>query len=221
MHGPLSNRASVVGPSQFAWWPNWSGQGCAVIASGQSVKKKDIEQLRGHRVIAIKENVDLAPWADVVYGCDLFWWLHKRGLADYKGLRVAYDSAVKGHFPSVELVGITDKQCDRLLVDQPMAIGSGGNSGFQALNLAVQFGASRVLLLGFDMRGEHWYGRNNWDRANNPSSNNFKRWIKALDGVYDQLQMLGVEVRNCSAVSVLTKYKKTNMEDGVAWLANG
>ena len=42
-------------------------------------------------------------------------------------------------------------------------IGGGGNSGFQALNLALQWGARKIILVGFDLTDEnglHWYGRN-------------------------------------------------------------
>jgi hypothetical protein len=51
-------------------------------------------------------------------------------------------------------------------------VGGGGNSGFQAVNLAAQFGASRIILIGFDMTdrgGKHWYGRNHWPMSNNPT----------------------------------------------------
>ncbi|HCZ48509.1 MAG TPA: hypothetical protein DCZ11_05850, partial [Gammaproteobacteria bacterium] len=49
----------------------------------------------------------------------------------------------------------------------PLRIHQGGNSGYQALNLAVLLGAERVILLGYDMHGGHWHGRHG-GRLNNP-----------------------------------------------------
>jgi uncharacterized Rossmann fold enzyme len=42
--------------------------------------------------------------------------------------------------------------------------------------LAAQLGAKTILLIGFDMTdsaGVHWYGRNNWEQANNPTQDCF------------------------------------------------
>lgn len=94
-------------------------------------------------------------------------------------------------------------------------MGSGGNSGFQALNLAVQWGAAQILLIGFDMTdagGAHWYGRNNWTGANNPDQNNFKRWIAAFESAAVTLKRMGVEVVNCSPHSALGCFPKMSIE---------
>lgn len=80
---------------------------------------------------------------------------------------------------------------------EPGVIGAGSNSGFQALNLAIQWGAKRVLLIGYDMNAEsgvHWYGRNGWQGANNPGDSNFKLWIAAFAGMQDDLKRMGVSV---------------------------
>lgn len=90
-------------------------------------------------------------------------------------------------------------------------VGSGGNSGFQALNLAVQFGARRILLVGFDMNdrgGVHWYGRNSWPMANNPDHNNFRRWIAAFEGAAPLLKSMGIEVVNLSPHSAIQCFPK-------------
>jgi hypothetical protein len=107
---------------------------------------------------------------------------------------------------------------DRLLTDEPGKTGSGGNSGFQALNLAVQWGARRILLIGFDMTdasGVHWYGRNTWLMANNPDHHNFKRWIAAFEAAAPVLAKMGVEVINCSRYSALKCFPKLSIEDAL------
>lgn len=223
------NAAAVDGPKRFDWWPDWRGQTAAIVASGPSTSQSDAELLRSRvRVLAIKENVNLCPWADAVYGCDFAWWRYRRGLADFGGLKLAWDKKVPSLYPDVKAIQIRERDknhprdpkeyVDEILVDEPGIIGGGGNSGFQALNLAVQFGATRIIGLGFDVRGEHWYGRNGWDGANNPDEQNFKRWRAAFDGAAGKLRELGIECVIASPSSTLTAYPKMTVSQTLrAW----
>lgn len=208
------------------WWPDWSGEACAIIASGPSAKKANIALLRGKcRVIAIKEcAIDLAPWADVAYGCDGAWWKHRRGLPDFKGLKITWEKDVPTSYPDVRTIDIREthnprspeaKYVNAILTDTPGVIGSGHNSGFQAVNLAVQFGANRILLIGFDMQGEHYYGRNNWFKAGNPDAYQFDRCIRAFSRSAPVLGDLGVEVVNASPASALQCFRKATIEQAL------
>lgn len=105
---------------------------------------------------------------------------------------------------------------DKILTDEIGTVGSGGNSGFQALNLAVQFGAKRILLIGFDMtdrNGLHWYGRNTWNGANNPTESSFRRWVVTFANAAPVLADLGVEVVNTSQLSFLRCFPRRSIED--------
>lgn len=102
-----------------------------------------------------------------------------------------------------------------MLVDEPGVIGSGGNSGFQALNLAVQFGARTIVLVGYDYRidqGLHWHGRHKAG-LNNPTQHNIARWRRRLDDQAGRLAALGVEVLNASPVSALTAFPKVSLAE--------
>lgn len=213
----LWNSAAGLGPSRFDWWKDWRGQAVAIIACGPSAKTANVGQLRGKLpVLAIKETaVDFCPWADAVYGCDAAWWKHRNGLPEFKGLKLTWDATIPVLFPDVRKITISDKKQDRLQVKEPGELGAGGNSGFQALNLAVQFGANRIILVGFDLHdrsGAHYYGRNNWPRANNPTSDNFYRWCKAFEGSAGDLCQLGVDVVNASPYSAVGCFRKTTIE---------
>jgi len=120
-------------------------------------------------------------------------------------------------YPNINLVEI-DRHSDQLSFE-PGKLGAGGNSGFQALNLAVQFGAKRILLIGFDMHdrsGSHWYGRNNWPNGNNPDQDNFRRWRRAFELAAPKLKERGVEVFNASDISELRCFDRRKVEDFVA-----
>lgn len=217
----FTNRAAELGPSRFDWWPNWRGADVAIIASGPSTKGANLEALRGRfKVIAIKQSFDLCEWADAVYGCDAPWWRHRQGLPKFTGLKMCYrDNALAG-CPDIKRIDI-DKHGDRLLLDEPAKVGSGGNSGFHALNLVAQFGAKRILLVGFDAQdrsGAHWYGRNNWLMANNPTEQNFKRWMGAFKNAAADLEAMGIEVVNASPLSHVKAFPRRSIEDTLkAW----
>lgn len=210
------------------WFPDWRGKACAIIASGPSVKKLNLASLKGRLpVLAIKENVTLAPWADVVYGCDAAWWKFRNGLQDFKGLKVTWrgdNDHPPAKFPDLHYVDLDATQNRfalpqrryEMIFDAPGIIGSGANSAYQALNLVVQFGAERVLLLGVDNRGDHWYGRNTWRGANNPSELIFPIWERAFAAAAKQLQARGVEVVNGSPPSALTCFPKQTIEQTLA-----
>lgn len=177
------------------------------------------------RVIAIKECVlDLCPWADIAYGCDAAWWKHRRGLPDFKGLKLAWEKDIPTCHPDVRLIRIkpSPRPCiagnewiDEILTDEIGLIGSGRNSAFQALNLAIQFGCKRVLMIGLDLHdrsGVHYYGRNNWFKAGNPDDTQFKRCIIAYNKNAEKIRSLGVDVVNASAISDLHCFHRASIE---------
>ncbi len=204
------------GKGRFDWWPDWRGEAVAIIASGPSTKRVDINSLRNRvRVIAIKQSVDLCPWANVVYGCDWHWWAHRRGLPEFAGPRLVYDAGAAQSFPWLHRVDI-DKAQDRILVDEPLRIGSGGNSTFQAVNIGVQFGARGVILIGFDATdrsGVHWYGRNNWPSSHNPGPPNFRRWRAAMMMAAPSLTRMGVEVVNVSPLTECKAFPRRSLAE--------
>lgn len=210
------NKAAQKGPESFSWWPDWRGECVAIVACGPSVKGLDLASLLRDRihVIAIKTSVDLCPWADVCYGCDAAWWVDRKGLPAFKGARIFHGVQAK-QFQGMHRVEIV-MGSDNLLVEQPLKIGNGGNSGFQALNLAVQFGATDIVLVGYDCHGRgdlHWYGRNKWLNASNPAASNFNRWRTGFEAARKDVDKLGVTVVNASVESEVQSFRKAPLPD--------
>lgn len=216
------HKATELGLKKYPWWPDWRNECVAIVASGPSIKKTDLSLLRDRiHVIAIKVAVDLCPWAEVCYGCDAAWWVDRKGLPKYAGLKLFHGNAAK-QFPNLHRVDI-EMAKDAILVDEPLKLGNGGNSGFQAINLAVQFGATDIILVGFDCHergGVHWYGRNTWLNANNPMGTNYNRWLKGFGLIRQELSKMGVTVINASAETEIKCFPrgplhKTMMEWGL------
>jgi hypothetical protein len=110
-----------------------------------------------------------------------------------------------------------DMTKDRLLVEEPLALGNGGNSGFQGLNLVAQFGATSIMVVGLDCRDHkgllHWYGRNTAPGMNNPDRSNFNRWSPAFDLARKDADSLGIEIVNCSPISAISSFKKMSVNE--------
>lgn len=189
------------------------------MASGPSAKDVPLEKAKGQtRFIAVNNSWQLCPWADALYACDWAWWNNAQGCPEFSGLKMSIDrkTCVEQDW-GVRKV-ICNKVDDRLELKTWNTIGWGGNSGFGALNLAVQFGCTKIILVGYDMtakHGSHWHG-DHPAGMHNPSPKNTERWRRAIDAAGKQLAQVGIEIINCSPVSVLKTYPKMTFEEALA-----
>lgn len=205
-------------PGRPRWWPDWRGETVVLIGGGPSAAEVDVEAARGRaRVIAINNSWQLCRWADILYACDLRWWERYLGsLREFGGLKLCSSPValrrgwVDGH------VRITQGD-DRFQPGPPGTVGWAGNGGFHMLNLAVQMGARRVLLVGFDMRvdhGVHWHGLHD-GKLDNPKARNVERWRRCMDEAAPVIAEAGTEVINCSRISALESWPKMAIEEAL------
>lgn len=191
--------------------PDWTGECVAIIASGPSAKalQPQIQTLRNRmHVLVINNCWELAPWADMLYACDIGWWQLYRGAPGFEGLRVTQDIMACTMFPQHQLIRIEVGGGEDLMFKRFGEVATGGNGGFQMLNLAAQMGATGIALIGFDMTGEHWHGRHG-PPCTNPDESNFRNWRAAFDKVAPTLAARGIDVVNCSVhTSTITAYPK-------------
>lgn len=205
----------------------WRGATVVCIASGPSLTREDCALVGDwhvapawpgfvgpdRRVIAVNLSHRLAPYADVVYGMDRgFWnehaaearehgaelWTTNREAAHAHGLR---------HIAGHPIGGISPR---------PGYIATGGNSGYQAVALAIYFGAARVVLLGYDMRNvgrrTHWHG--NHVRLGNPADKRFREWLAHFETLKRQLPA-GVSVINATPDSALRTFPMMSLRDAL------
>ncbi|WP_313666102.1 hypothetical protein [Shinella sp.] len=198
------------------WFPDWSGQRAVIVASGPSAVDQPVDLARDRcKVVAINNSWRLAPWADVLYASDAAWWA-ANDHGGFAGIKVSRSDVQEVR--RVRLRGKPGDYHNDMVFDDPGTIGAGGSSGFQALNLAIQFGARDIALVGFDARvdlGVHWHGRH--ERTGNPTESTAAMWAHHLDRQVTALAAHGVRVVNCSPVSALTAYPKMELED---WLGS-
>jgi hypothetical protein len=96
----------------------------------------------------------------------------------------------------------------------PDTINGGGNSGYQGIHLATTFGATKIVLLGFDMQRtggkEHWHGRH---KGRLPNGQGFAGWMRQMAPLARDLERLGVTVVNCSRQTALRCFKRAPLEE--------
>jgi len=85
----------------------------------------------------------------------------------------------------------------------------GGNSGYQAINIAYLFGATKIVLLGYDMQKtdgkSHWHGDHPKGLHKNPM---MASWIKNFGQLARDLNDEGVETINATRNTALEMFKK-------------
>lgn len=164
----------------------------AVLATGPSMSQEVADSVRSLRVIAVSNAYTLAPWAEALVSGDAQWWEHHTpAWVGFKGRK----------FSSHRLHGIEQVRGTH-----------GWHSGMVAVRVAFDvLGARRILLLGFDMRGGHFFGSHP-SPLKNPGPGQFARF---------QLQFakmripVGVEVINCTPGSALSCFPRRTLAEAL------
>lgn len=205
----------------------WPGETFVILGGGPSLTPADVNYVRGKtRVIAVKEAVQLAPWADALYAADWYWWKFYQGMPSFTGLM--YTTEVSTTDPTTGIrttappqttwtgVTVLRNTGDEGLELDPSGIRTGHNSGYQAINVAVHLGAARIILLGFDLwhgpQGQNWYTP---PLGYPKRQSQFPVFLQMFSTLAEPLKAAGVEVINCSRQTVLTAFPKMSLEEAL------
>lgn len=185
----------------------WTQATAVCLGCGPSLTQADVDYCRGKaKVIAVNTSYELAPWADVLYACDGKWWFWHRGVPTFQGLKFALERGA-GQWKGVQVLENTGIEG---LETAPTGLKNGRNSGYQALGLAVHLGATRILLLGYDMHGSHWFGQHP-DGRQSP----YQDFLKRFPTLLAPLARLGVTVINCTPKSRLTCFPQMPLREAL------
>lgn len=184
----------------------WVGETVVCLASGPSLTQADVDACHGLKVIAIKDCIRLAPRAAALYACDAKWWRAHPETASYAGPKYALE-----HEPSRPDVTLL-RNTGMVGLETAGGLRTGQNSGYQAINLAVLYGAARILLLGYDMQPDggrhHWFGAHPYAASAPP----YDYFLRFFDTIVEPLKAAGVEVLNCTRRTALTVFPQVALE---------
>lgn len=189
----------------------WPDSTVVCIGTGPSLTRDDVAFCQGRaRVIAVNDAYRFAPWADCLYAADGKWWRWHQGVPGFTGLKYSIEPK---HENKAVAVVLKNKGFNGLSLD-PSGLCTGGNSGYQAINLAVHFGARQILLLGYDLRGSHFFGTHP-----DKGVQRFDLWAAAFQSIVAPLAELGVTVLNCTPKSALTCFPRAVLREALEEVA--
>lgn len=194
----------------------WAGR-CIVAASGPSLTEDVAALCHDERVIAVNDAYRLLPQADVLYACDSAWWSHHNGCPDFAGEKwISHSLAPKNdNRATADRFGLRVVEgADNVGFSRdPARVHYGNNSGFQAVNLAILWGADPIILVGFDMRSvdgkTHFFGEH---KAPLRPPAHFAGWIRNFTKA---AEMLGERPRilNATPGSALKCFPMVDLAD--------
>lgn len=162
----------------------------AVLATGPSLTPAQVAAVRGLPVVAVSDAFRLAPWALAMASQDRKWWQHNPDALQFAGRK----------FSTRKIEGVEQ------LLGSPLRTSS--NSGLLAVDVARFLGATRVLLLGVDLHGTHYFGPHPAG-LKNTTPDRFER-MKRQFARYPRGEL---EIVNCTPGSALTCFPSAKLEN--------
>ncbi len=160
-----------------------------VLCTGPSLTQADVDLCRElcDKVVAVSDAFYLAPWADALVSYDDGWW--KAHKPEYTG--------PKYHCHLEKIEGI------KMFEPRP------GNSGTLGLAVAAKWKPDRIVLLGADLKGTHFFGKHTKANLRNTNAQQFRTMIRQFE-TFKHLPVV-----NCSPDSALTCFPKMSLKDAL------
>lgn len=152
----------------------------------------------------------------MLYACDGEWWeiYHQQVCENFPGEKWTNNQGTAAKLVSKYGINCIEAEFEPGLGKQKLHLG--GNSGYQAVNLAYLMGAEKIILLGFDMQRtdgkEHWHGRhvNGLNRCSP-----YKTFVKNFDALAADLKQEGIPVLNATRQTALNCFNKVTLEEAL------
>ena len=181
---------------------DWSGHSVVIIASGPSLTREDCRAVEqsGLTAVAVNTAWTYARFCHAIYAGDMTWWRNYGADIDIDVPKYTLSQGAAHAF------GITHHKS---------RIKSGYNSGLMALEMAINFGASRVLLLGFDCsvkNGTHYHGDHS--KTPNPTHAKCKLWMGYAQRLVDMYR--DADIINCSRQTEYDAFPRQSLADAIS-----
>ncbi len=167
-----------------------------------------MEKLHNKHVIAVNEAYKIGDWVDVLFFGDIAYYRqNKDEIRKFKKLKVSFheiDPHVKYIPKSRNRSGLSSTRITWNM-----------SSGAAAINLAVLFGAKKIILLGFDMHTKgplHWHGSYP-TRGGAALERTFTRHMKGFSGMNKAAKKMGVTILNANPDSAIEEFTKVDLNE--------
>jgi hypothetical protein len=187
------------------------------VATGPSLTQEQVSHAYkiSDCVIAVNDAYRLVPMQGkgaVLYGADPRWWTHHWPHIQENWVGECHTQNLNWLPPDLEKIGHTkvwaiDTRAGGLSTN-PEKLHGGGNSGFQALNIAALLADAdaEIYLIGYDMnvnKGIHFFGSHpkGWGQGH------YSRYVAAFRGIKDG------RIINCTPGSSLDWFPAASITD--------
>lgn len=194
------------------------GEKVVIVAGGPSVTTQQIRAItKAHlehkcSVIAVNDAAYLLPLANIIHGCDRWWWEQNAALAH--ALLPAVRTTLQE--PISKLVHQYKYEHRTGIDARPGYVATGRNGGHQALNIAFHYKASKVGLVGFDFKPgsqneEHWFGSH---QGKHIQSSLYSEWVNNMNTAAEAIAHIRPDmiVVNCTPGSAIKCFPTSSIE---------
>lgn len=208
----MSTVAEYVVPESWPVPREWPGERCFILCNGESIRaqRRLIPQLEG-RIIAIKEAVRLRPDADVLFvAAERSVDIVPELLPIFRGRYVIARNKVPANYPAyVKRVSRTKDHTQLCELRDHVC---GYDCGTSAINLAYHFGATEIVLLGMDMKGDRWCNGEYRHPMPHIPQDHHARHASVLPDIASDAKRKGIRIVNCSPTSAVTCFERQPLE---------
>lgn len=202
--------------NSMAMKPKYKGQTAFIVCTGPSLTPDVIDQINESRLPKFGVNTTYSVVnLDVFHACneDFYDYYWSRGLEDHPAEKWTFLPHVAEKYGINYIEG---RWCDGLS-DDPSYICFHHGSGPQILNIAYNYGVSRMLLVGWDMRYKekrHFFGEYPDKMRHFPRTGPQGE----LDGLIKEMETInpqryGVEIINCTPDSAMKCFPFGDLAD--------
>ena len=198
----------------------FSGNDVFIVGGGASLKHFDFNKLKGKNVIALNSAYKYVDETAVIYWADASWGQDEesKGLAahpsKYKfSSRINADSMILSNKTGLAGCNWLKKTGDYGF-DPNVNNVRGNNSGAHGINFAINLGAYRIFLLGFDMgyTGSKSHFHEEY-QSSVGSSTYTELFIPSIVSMAKDIKHIPVTIINCSISSKLTCFEFGHIKD--------
>lgn len=163
------------------------------------------------RVIAVNDAIYPFWFADWLHFCDQNWAFENiQHFHTFPGIKTTLAEDV----PAAWVTGYLENSGIVGFDPDPSKCRTGGNSGYQAMHIALHAGAKTIGLVGFDMKdapnGEgHFFG----EHRNGIKSPYEVSMVPYFGTLLEEIDRRGVKVFNCNPDSALTTFPMNTLEN--------
>lgn len=185
------------------------------IATGPSLTQEQVNKAYeiSDQVIAVNDAYRLVPQegkGSILYAADPRWWVYHWPHIQENWVGECHTQRVNWTPSELEQIG-PNKVWDidvfgKGLCRQADKLHSGGNSGFQAINIAAHSDCDRILLLGYDMSSTgkaHFFG----DHPKGWANGGLGRFVVRFRGIKDD------RIVNCTPGSALSWFPMADITE--------